>query len=113
MTDVFVKSPIMPTYLVAFAVFEFSNAEASEDGRVRLWARDEIAEHTNYALSVAPPLLRQMETYTNIPYLLPKMDLVAVPKMDFPAMENWGMLTFRYRMRSLIDGIARFGKKKK
>lgn len=85
----------MPTYLVAFTVFEFENVE-SEDKRVTVWAREEVVEKTDYTLDVAPKMLQYMETYTTVPYLLPKMDLVAVPKMNFPAMENWGMLTFRY-----------------
>ena len=35
------------------------------------------------------------EDYFKIKYPLPKLDLVAYHKMQFRAMENWGLITFK------------------
>jgi hypothetical protein len=48
------------------------------------------------ALAVGVVVLSHYEDFFAAPYPLPKMDLVAVPDFAAGAMENWGLVTFRY-----------------
>lgn len=86
----------MSTYLVAFMVSEMSNVSSSiKDHRYSVWARENAISNAHYALSIGPKCLEAMEVYTSVAYILPKMDLVALPDLGFGAMENWGIITFR------------------
>ena len=48
------------------------------------------------ALEVGVIVLNHYEKFFAAPYPLPKMDLLAVPDFAAGAMENWGLVTFRY-----------------
>ncbi|EDO30265.1 predicted protein, partial [Nematostella vectensis] len=93
----FKQSVKMSTYLVAFIVsdFESTEAETPNGTKVRVWAQKEALDSTKLALSVAKNVLSYYEKFFNIPYPLPKIDLVAVPDFAAGAMENWGLMTFR------------------
>lgn len=93
----FKESVKMSTYLLAFIVCDFAYKEThSKAGKkIRVWSRKDAIESTRLAVSVAENVLNYYEEFFNIPYPLPKMDLVAVPDFAAGAMENWGLLTFR------------------
>eukprot|EP00761_Pharyngomonas_kirbyi_P013316 gb/GECH01013344.1/.p1 GENE.gb/GECH01013344.1/~~gb/GECH01013344.1/.p1 ORF type:complete len:977 (+),score=275.15 gb/GECH01013344.1/:1-2931(+) len=88
----------MSTYLVAFMIGEMEYIEATQDGTTfRVWAVKgrNVQERGQFALQVAQNVTSFYAKFYDIPYALPKMDLLAVPDFDAGAMENWGMITFR------------------
>ena len=95
----FAPSPIMSTYLLAFAVGEFDSIEGkTEDGMpVRVFTTPGRAELGRFALETAIRGLKFFGDYYGIPYQksLPKLDLLAIPDFEYGAMENWGAVTFR------------------
>lgn len=91
--DIFEESVPMSTYLLAFVVSDFVNRTS---GRFSVWARPDAIRSAGYALEIGPKLLDFMESFFGIGYPLPKIDMVALPDFTAGAMENWGLITFRY-----------------
>ena len=95
----FAPSPIMSTYLLAFAVGEFDSIEGkTENGMpVRVFTTPGRSELGRFALETAIRGLKYFGDYYGIPYdrALPKLDLLAIPDFEYGAMENWGAVTFR------------------
>ena len=95
----------MSTYLVAFLVSDFTYRPSyTDDGmEFRIWARDDLYEQTRYASEIGPVVLDFYEQYFNLPFPLPKQDMVAVPDFNAGAMENWGLVRLG---KSTIDVTA-------
>ncbi|XP_053553656.1 puromycin-sensitive aminopeptidase [Bombina bombina] len=93
----FARTPIMSTYLVAFVVGEYDFVETrSTDGvLVRVYTPVGKAEQGKFALEVAAKTLPFYKDYFNVPYPLPKIDLIAIADFAAGAMENWGLVTYR------------------
>ncbi|XP_033224230.1 aminopeptidase Q-like [Belonocnema kinseyi] len=87
----FKTTPLMSTYLVCFTVSDFQNITNLE-GNFSLWARKNVLNSMKFAYDVALKAFPVLEDYTNIPYILPKMDIIAIPGHDNGAMENWGLI---------------------
>jgi tricorn protease interacting factor F2/3 len=99
----FQKTPQMSTYLLYLGVgkFELQTEKlgktdiivATIPGKARLgrFAQDEAKQAIQF-----------FNSYYNLPYMLPKLHLVAVPEFAMGAMENWGAITFR-EVRLLVD----------
>lgn len=106
--DVFDKSVPMSTYLVACLISQFTFREARPVVRVlegqnetttteiRIWARPDAINQTDLAVKATPDMLEFLERYFQVPFPLPKVDLVALPDFSSGAMENWGLITYRY-----------------
>ncbi|MCA9325314.1 M1 family metallopeptidase [Candidatus Saccharibacteria bacterium] len=96
-TTKFETTPVMSTYLLAFAFGEMGFLEAqTKDGvLVRSYATPDNVKHTEFALDVAVKCLEFYNEYFDIPYPLPKCDFIALPDFASGAMENWGCITFR------------------
>ncbi|XP_020287755.1 thyrotropin-releasing hormone-degrading ectoenzyme-like [Pseudomyrmex gracilis] len=90
----FEKTPIMSTYLVAFVVSDYVRI-SNEDGTVNTWCRSAVTPYVKYPQEVATRAKQLLTEYTNITYKVPKMDLAAVPELEFTAMENWGLIIYR------------------
>ena len=98
MWDMYQDSPIMSTYLLAFIISRFTHkqSEATANGvQFRIWSRKSVSDQTDLALKVGPQILEFFEKHYNVPYPLPKMDMVAIPDFGAGAMENWGLITYR------------------
>ncbi|KAM4523732.1 thyrotropin-releasing hormone-degrading ectoenzyme-like isoform 2-T2 [Fundulus diaphanus] len=105
-TNRFARTPRMSTYYLAWAVCNFTYRETQTSGGVtiRLYARpDAIASGAgDYALHITKRLLGFYEDYFKVQYSLPKLDLLAVPKHPYAAMENWGLSVF-VEQKILLD----------
>ena len=107
--DVYQESLKMSTYLVAFVVSEFAYRESqlnSNNVRFRIWSRKEAIGQTEYAADIGPKILEYYEKYFDVPYPLPKQDMIAIPDFSAGAMENWGLITYRETALLYEDGIT-------
>ncbi|XP_074482007.1 thyrotropin-releasing hormone-degrading ectoenzyme-like [Sebastes fasciatus] len=106
LTNRFARTPRMSTYYLAWAVCNFTYRETTSDGGVtiRLYARpDAISSGAgDYALHITKRLLGFYQDYFKVQYSLPKLDLLAVPKHPYAAMENWGLSVF-VEQKILLD----------
>lgn len=100
----FEKTPIMSTYLIAFIIGEFDVIETtdrvssdpeSREITYRVYTPVNLGENGRFALDVATNVTRYFSDYFAIDYMLPKLDLIAIPDFRAGAMENYGLLTFR------------------
>lgn len=97
LVTLFEKTPVMSTYLLAFVVGKLAYQETTtKDGvKVRTYATPDKKDQLRYALDTAVASLEFYNDYFDLPYPLPKCDLVALPDFSSGAMENWGCITFR------------------
>ncbi|KAJ3102561.1 Aminopeptidase 2 mitochondrial [Phlyctochytrium planicorne] len=100
----YATTPIMSTYLVAFAVgdLEFiettATPKAPADAKpinVRVYTLKGDVEQGRFGLEVAARTLEFFSEYFDAPYPLLKCDLIAIPDFAAGAMENWGLITYR------------------
>ncbi|XP_077968024.1 puromycin-sensitive aminopeptidase-like [Styela clava] len=93
----YARTPIMSTYLLAFVVgeFDFVEGKTPKGLPVRVYTPLGKKKQGQFALDVAVKALPYYEDYFNIPYPLPKMDLIAIADFCAGAMENWGLVTYR------------------
>ncbi len=104
--DEFEETVVMSTYILAFLVSDFTR-EATEDNS------DFLLNYVPYKASQArlagdcgPKMLRYFEGYYDIPYPLPKTDMVALPDFAWGAMENWGLITYRETAMLYEEGVS-------
>ncbi|KAK7081103.1 hypothetical protein SK128_000833 [Halocaridina rubra] len=93
--DSYATTVVMPSYLLAFVVSDFvSNTTTTSTGLpFGVWARQQKIETAQYALDKGPDVLEFFEIYLQIPYAMPKMDMLS--STDFGgAMENWGLIIY-------------------
>lgn len=98
----FEKTPIMSTYLLAWAIGDFEYVEdftkREYNGKpipVRVYTTRGLKHQAQYALDHAPVIIDYFSEIFGIDYPLPKADLLAVHEFSSGAMENWGLVTYR------------------
>lgn len=92
----FQQTPIMSTYLLYFAIGELEFLEDTyRNIQLRIVTTPGKSKDGKFALELTKKFLKYFEEYSNIPYPLPKLDLLAIPDFEAGAMENWGAITFR------------------
>ncbi|KAL7749431.1 hypothetical protein RI367_005302 [Sorochytrium milnesiophthora] len=109
----FARTPVMSSYLLAFAVGEFEYIEdhtnvtayLPKSVKVRVYTTKGLSHQGRFALGVAVRALEYFSEIFGIPYLLSKCDHIAVPDLKFSRMGNWGLHTYR-PSALLIDDIT-------
>lgn len=99
----FCKTPLMSTYLLAWAVGEFEyikgyTEELYYDNKplpVSIYTTKCFTQDAKFALEIAPKIVDLFSKVFQIKYPLPKLDLIAVHAFSHNAMENWGLITYR------------------
>jgi len=95
--QVFLPTPKMSTYLLAFCIgeFEFISGQTKDGVIARVITVPGKASLCSYALKVCMRALEFFNDFFAEPYPLPKMDMIAIPDFASGAMENWGLVTYR------------------
>lgn len=98
----FDRTPIMSTYLLAWAVGDFEYVEdftkrkyGGKNLPVRVYTTRGLKHQGQYALDHAHQVIDYFSDIFGIEYPLPKSDLLAVHEFSHGAMENWGLVTYR------------------
>lgn len=94
---VFEPTPVMSTYLLAFAYgdVQYKEAKTKSGIVVRTYATPDQVQYTGFALETAVKCLEFYEDYFDVKYPLTKCDMIALPDFASGAMENWGLITYR------------------
>jgi tricorn protease interacting factor F2/3 len=90
----FAPTPPMSTYLLYLGVGPFEEVEGISHGhRVITATARGVSAKTEPLLLQSARALDYFSEYYGIPYPLPKLHVVAIPKFLSGAMENWGAIT--------------------
>lgn len=87
----------MSTYLVCFIVcdFKYLSRRTKHNVEVRTFATPDRINQTKYALDIAVHTMELYQDLFNVPYPLPKLDMIGIPDFVSGAMEHWGLITYR------------------
>lgn len=93
----FMKSVPMSTYLVCFAVHQFTSIQrTSNSGKpLTVYVQPKQKQTAEYAANITKAVFDFFEDYFAMEYSLPKLDKIAIPDFGTGAMENWGLVTYR------------------
>lgn len=111
---VFLPTPKMSTYLVAFVIGKFHSKTLTNRDGVEITtyaALNQDIDSVDFANEVAARSLEFYNDNFGIAYPLKKLDQVALPDFESGAMENWGLVTYRESML-LVGAKATLGAKK-
>lgn len=97
--DEFEESVLMPPYLVGFAISDYSSRVVrngtDNSTLIRAWVREASLSKLDLGLNASSVGLDFLSEYFEVPYPLPKLDMICPPEMSPNAMENWGLITYR------------------
>ncbi|HEX2659413.1 MAG TPA: M1 family metallopeptidase, partial [Polyangia bacterium] len=93
----FAPTPVLSSYLIAFALGELSPSEAviANGIPIRTWSVPAKRDLTVFAQEAAAAVLPKLEEYFGLPYPFGKLDQLGIPDFEAGAMENAGCITFR------------------
>jgi alanyl aminopeptidase len=96
----FGQTPPLPSYLIAFGVGPFDVYEAGTAGRkktpIRFYTMKGRGSEARWAAQATRELLVVLEDLFDIPYPYEKLDNLVIPvTVNFGAMENVGLITYR------------------
>ena len=92
----FQETPKMSSYLLAVFAARLE-ARTRKVGKTVLtvWAAPDQIAQADFALDAGENALKYLNSYFGVPYMLPKLDMVAAPDFASGAMENWGAILYR------------------
>ena len=103
----FLQTPSTPTYLIAYIVSDFdyvSNEDnPAQDFLHRVYAQKSIVDNGHFAVDTGFKILQELENYLQVNFSLSKMDQAAIPGFEAGAMENWGLVTYRYELNKIME----------
>ncbi|XP_015248339.1 PREDICTED: aminopeptidase N-like [Cyprinodon variegatus] len=106
----FEDTPKMSSYLFAFTVSEFEDFAKFYYHRVdiKTYARPEAikAHHADYAAKITAKILDFYEKHLDQEYGMRKLDQIALPDLNFAAMENWGLITYQEPALLYVEGVS-------
>jgi len=84
-------SPLMSTYLLAWAIgeFDFIHGQSASGVTIRVFSPPGRAQEGKFALDVAKRALDFYNNFFQLHYPLPKLDMLCVTEFAAGAMENW------------------------
>ncbi len=92
----FQETPKMSSYLLAvFAARLESRTRKVGKTVLTVWAAPDQIAQADFALDAGENALKYLNSYFGLPYMLPKLDMVAAPDFASGAMENWGAILYR------------------
>jgi len=108
----FAETPAMSSYLLFMAMGDFERLTADVDGvELGVVVRRGQGERARFALQAGAESLRYFTQYFDIPYPLPKLDMIGVPGAGgFGAMENWGAILY-FDQYLLLDEYSSEGER--
>ncbi|KAH7103952.1 leucyl aminopeptidase [Auriculariales sp. MPI-PUGE-AT-0066] len=116
----FQPTPLMSSYIVAFANGNFKYVESSYtsplSGKMRplrVYTTANNIHRARFSVKLKARTLPILEQIFDIEYALPKLDTLVVPNFDAGAMENWGLITGRDSMLLLEEDKASITEKKR
>lgn len=104
----FERTPKMSTYLVAFAVgeFDYISGKTKDGVLVRVITPPGRSSEGKFALNVGIASLEFYNDFFQVPYPLPKLDMICITEFAMGAMENWGLVTYREVALMIDDAKA-------
>ncbi|TIB62326.1 hypothetical protein E3P77_03857 [Wallemia ichthyophaga] len=109
----FEKTPLISSYLVAWANGHFKHLESSYkspiSGKVRplrIYATPDLINQAKLGLDAKSQVLPLYEKIFDIEYPLPKLDTLVANDFDAGAMENWGLITGRTSVYLYDDKLS-------
>nr|ASU92548.1 glutamine aminopeptidase-like protein 9 [Achaea janata] len=98
----FATSVPMSTYLTCFVVCDFDNKEVQIDSgevgskfTLRSYAQKHELHRINFAQDIGKRATEYYIRYYEVPFPLPKLDMIAIPDYVSGATEHWGLVTYR------------------
>ncbi len=92
----FKTTPRMSTYLLYLGVGKYDSLKGRAGNvEMTVFAHEGRGAYTTLPLEYAQKLFISLQNYFEVPYPLPKLDLLGIPDFAAGAMENWGAMTFR------------------
>ncbi|UPT73752.1 MAG: M1 family metallopeptidase [Elusimicrobiota bacterium] len=95
-TVAFQPTARMSSYLLAvFAARVVPISRKVGKTTLTVWAAPDQIGQAKFALDAGEKALTYLNKYFGIPFMLPKLDMVAAPDFASGAMENWGAILYR------------------